>query len=89
MTLRDDSDVRIVQDIPDRPRRFFPDMGLGRTTKGEIFGEHLLDGIEVVCGQRLAKRPHTPMPLIPPIGQRHEIECIKEVPVHGYRFGNP
>ena len=89
MTLGDGGDVRIVEHIPDRPRRLFPDMGPGRTTEGEIFGEHLLDGIEVVRGQRLAERPHTPMPLVPTIGQRHEIERIDEVPVHVYRFGNP
>jgi len=89
MTLGDDSDVRITQDIPDRPRCFFPDMGPGRTAKGEVFGQHLLDGIETVRGQRLAERPHTPVPLVLPIRQRNEIECIDEVPVHGYRFGNP
>jgi len=89
MTLGDDGDVRIIEHIPDRPRRLFSDMGSGRTTEGEIFGQHLLDGIEVIRGQRLAERPHTPMPLVPTIGQRHEIECIDEVPVHVYRFGNP
>ena len=89
MTLGNHGDVRIVEHIPDCPRRFFPDMGPGRTAKGEVFGQHLLDGIETVRGQRLAERPHTPVPLVLPIRQRDEIECIDEVPVHGYRFGNP
>ena len=89
MTLGNDGNVRIAEHIPDRPRRLFPDMEPGRTTKGEIFGQHLLDGIEVVRDKRLAERPHTPMPLVMPIGQRHQIERIDEVPAHDYRFGNP
>jgi len=89
MTLGNNGNVRIAEHIPDRPRRLFPDMGPGRTAKGEIFSQHLLDGIEVVRDKRLAERPHTPMPLVMPIGQRHQIERIDEVPAHDYRFGNP
>jgi hypothetical protein len=89
MTLGNDRNVWIVQHMPDRPRCLFPDLRPGRTTEGEIFRQHLLDGIEVVRRESLAERPHTPMPLVPPIGQCHEIKCIDEVPVHVYRFGNP
>ena len=89
MTLREDGDMRVGQDIagktgglPSRMRRAF-------AAEGEKFSKHLVSRVEMIGPQGAIERPDAGMPLIAPVGQRNPIEGVREAASHAGRLGKP